>query len=104
MGNTHKKTSLEQNGFNDPDNPPFRWVPPEETLPAPRAPDDDDEAGKIYCKSTDGSFGAKKGGVILRYQYEVTVDTSNGDDNGDQLNNDIVPSLISLSLSFLNTH
>jgi len=89
----HKKSSLEQNGFNDPDNPPFRWVPPveeEETLLAPRAPDADaDEAGKIYCKSTDGSFGAKKGGVILRYQYEVTH-SSSGDD---QFNNDVVPSL-----------
>mmetsp|Transcript_42512 Transcript_42512/g.89247 ORF Transcript_42512/g.89247 Transcript_42512/m.89247 type:complete len:912 (+) Transcript_42512:46-2781(+) len=85
-GDYHRKYSAEKNGQNSLLNRPVRWDPPDlfevvETEAAPRAPDteNENEAGKIYCKSTDGKFGAKKGGVLLRYQYELVVDRRNID-------------------------
>jgi hypothetical protein len=48
------------------------------------------ENSKVYCKSQNGVFGSpRNGGVVLRYQYELTVDRRLGEEWID----DILPNL-----------
>jgi len=74
-GGAHK------NAENREENRPIRWTPPEdskeEIQEAPRAPNTDDQydsSGKINCKSSNGQYGNRIGGVVVRYQYEITFE------------------------------
>ena len=76
-GGAHK------NAENREENRPIRWTPPDDTSEeniqeAPRAPDSDDQyydsSGKINCKSSNGQYGNRIGGVVVRYQYEITFE------------------------------
>ena len=86
LAHVHQKTSQnnEKDGQNLEKNRPIRWDPPptydedgNEIFEAPRVPsnnnDDGSDAGKIHCKSTSGKFGQRNGGIVIRYQYELTV-------------------------------
>ena len=88
VGYIHDKYSIEKNAQN-PDVLPERWIPPEEdgnVEMAPRAPDEEDDADKKECRSVGGAFGAKSGGVVIRYQYEMRHLAGHSVD-------DIIPSL-----------
>jgi len=94
----HKKTSGEKNGVNRLEDKPIRWDPLVlivDTEAAPRVPiNGENEAGKIYCKSQNGKFGAKNGGVVLRYQYELTAeDTASASGGGDDGLKEVLPRL-----------
>lgn len=84
-GGAHK------NAENREENRPIRWTPPDDTeeiQEAPRAPNSDDEyydsSGKINCKSSNGQYGNRIGGVVVRYQYEITFEKRvlNGGEDG----------------------
>ena len=92
LGHVHSKTSFvnsikEGSHKENKDNKPIRWNGPNpEELDgveeAPRVPygggsSSEDMDGMIYCKSDRGKFGQLTDGaygVVIRYQYEMTVD------------------------------
>ncbi len=105
----HKKHSQEQNAEILLENTPIRWDPPSvyfdnnggagnentdimvgsiTSSSSPRGPEGFDgiessitENSKVYCKSQNGVFGSpRNGGVVLRYQYELTVDRRLGEE------------------------
>lgn len=105
----HEKQSEEQNAENLLENTPIRWDPPANynnydgggggaiapdsdgimvgSTSSPRA---ESEPGKVYCRSQNGAFGSpRNGGVLLQYQYELTVDRRLGEEWID----DILPNL-----------
>jgi len=76
-GGAHK------NAENREENRPIRWTPPDDSeegiQEAPRAPGSNDDqyydsSGKINCKSSNGQYGNRIGGVVVRYQYEITFE------------------------------
>eukprot|EP01082_Thalassiosira_pseudonana_P014214 g12971.t1 g12971 contig7:574704-576584(-) len=109
----HKKQSKEKNGVN-PDELPEVWKAPPAPTPTElvqRAPDSPTMrpslGGRVNCRVIDGKFGddrqsAKNGGVVLRYQYEVTQDldgygsiiNERGErDGSDYLKSEVLPGL-----------
>ncbi|KAL7536381.1 hypothetical protein ACHAWF_005448 [Thalassiosira exigua] len=91
----HSKFSSEKDGVN-PDRLPEAWQPPASIEMAPRAPEpEEDPDDRSSCRSVDGIYGgvSPRGGVVVRYQYEMVAKETAGDDAGDVVDvaGDVLP-------------